>query len=201
MHVPSTGRRRRHAAIAAFAAFAALVHCSVSVRAKRPAEGPSRALASGLDDDGYLALAGRLQSRLDRLWNPRLGRYAPGPGSATTEVNADLLIVHSIAEAVDGLAHAYLARDALGLDAGTVARIRDEIHRVPDQVRRADRRGDPMSRLRRLTATPRDCADEAAGNVRRSAGFYRRAPRRADIGSAHCGSGSRTKRSGIAWRR
>ena len=34
------------------------------------------------------------------------------------------------AAVVDGLVHAYLARDALGLDRSTVARIRDQIHRV-----------------------------------------------------------------------
>jgi hypothetical protein len=179
--------RRRIAAIAAVAGVAVLVHTSVS----RPDGGPApRSSAAGLDDGGYVALAGRLQRRLDRLWDPAHGWYGSSAGSPMTEVNADLLLVHSVAalrgdsgptrnderaraiarfltspgawtdrppvgadpqvkgpgwvsrpgvprrhpvfdaEAVDGLVHAYLARDALHLEAGTVARIRDEIHRV-----------------------------------------------------------------------
>ncbi|WP_270043521.1 hypothetical protein [Solirubrobacter ginsenosidimutans] len=143
-----------------------------------------------MDAAGYLAVADRLQRRLEPLWDARLGRYEPGPGATDTEVNADLLLVHSVAalqghdgptradararsiarflvspavwtdrpplgadpqvtgpgwvampgrpnrhlvfdvEAIDGLVHAYLARDVLRLDGRTVARIRDEIHRV-----------------------------------------------------------------------
>jgi hypothetical protein len=177
------------------AVLAATLVCAVAVSAQMRASGQAErvaqsAPAGGLDDAGYLALADRLQRRLQPLWNARLGRYEPGPGATDTEVNGDLLLVHSVAaqqghdgparadararsiarflvspavwterpplgadpqvtgpgwvatpgkpnrhmvfdvEAIDGLVHAYLARDAIGLDARTVARIRDEIHQV-----------------------------------------------------------------------
>jgi len=187
MRVPLAGRRRRLACIATVAGAAVLVHTSVSMPDQRPV---TRSRAAGLDDDGYVALAGRLQTRLDRLWDRAHGWYGSSAGTPTTEINADLLLVHSVAalqgssgptrndararaiarfltspgawtdrppagadpqvtgpgwvsrpgvprrhpvfdaEAVDGLAHAYLARNVLGLDDATVARIRDEVHRV-----------------------------------------------------------------------
>ncbi|HEY6887387.1 MAG TPA: hypothetical protein VI300_06390 [Solirubrobacter sp.] len=190
MRVPSAGRR--------LAAASALLACAVVVAVGTLSPSPVQRVsqrapvrpAAGLDAAGYLAVADRLQRRLDPLWDARLGRYEPGPGATDTEVNADLLLVHSVAalqghdgpsradararsiarflvspavwsdrppfgadpqvtgpgwsampgrpnrhlvfdvEAIDGLVHAYLARDALRLDAPTVARIRDEIHRV-----------------------------------------------------------------------
>jgi hypothetical protein len=173
MFVPSPGRRRLPAALAA-----ALV-CAVI---------PSSAAA--YDDAGYFAVADRLVTHLDPYWDARTQRYETGPGGTLTETNANLLLVHALAAArdhdgparaderaraitrllvgpeiwtevppvgarpwlvgpgwraaplspirhpvfdvdtVDGLVHAYLARDALGLDAALVARIRTEIHAV-----------------------------------------------------------------------
>ena len=52
---------------------------------------------AALDDAGYLALADRLTKRLGALWNPRRGRYDPGPGATTSQINADLLLVHATA--------------------------------------------------------------------------------------------------------
>ena len=99
MRVPALGRRRRVAALAAFAASAALlVHVLPPVAADdEPAAAAPPAAAAGLDDAGYFAVADGLQRRLDALWSPRLGRYEPGPGAATAQVNADLLLVHSLA--------------------------------------------------------------------------------------------------------
>jgi hypothetical protein len=53
--------------------------------------------ALALDRAGYLALADRLQRHLDPYWNEPLGRYEPGPGATTTQVNGDLLLVHALA--------------------------------------------------------------------------------------------------------
>ncbi len=52
---------------------------------------------AALDDAGYLVLADRLSARLAALWNPRLQRYDPGPGATTSQINADLLLVHATA--------------------------------------------------------------------------------------------------------
>ena len=95
MRVPSSGRRRRVAAFAATVACAValLAHVYSPVAADRPAS----AAPAGLDDAGYFAVADGLQRRLDPLWDPALGRYEPGPGATTTQVNADLLLVHSLA--------------------------------------------------------------------------------------------------------
>ena len=53
--------------------------------------------AQALDGAGYLALADRLQRHLDPFWNESLGRYHPGPGATTTQVNGNLLLVHALA--------------------------------------------------------------------------------------------------------
>src|SRR5689334_9555172 len=93
MRVPSLGRRWS-------AAVAAALACAVVVfiELREPAASqPAPRHAAGLDDAGYLAVADALQRRLDRLWDPRMGRYEPGPGATDTEVNADLLLVHSLA--------------------------------------------------------------------------------------------------------
>ena len=188
--VPFAGRRLA-AASALLACAVAVVVCVLSrAPVQRVSQRATLHPVAGLDAAGYLAVADRLQRRLDPLWDARLGRYEPGPGATDTEVNADLLLVHSVAalqghdgparadararsiarflvspavwtdrpplgadpqvkgpgwvgmpgkpkrhpvfdvEAIDGLVHAYLARDVLRLDAPTVARIRDEIHRV-----------------------------------------------------------------------
>ena len=61
---------------------------------------PAAGLATrdaALDDAGYLALADRLSARLAALWNPRLQHYDPGPGATTSQINADLLLVHAAA--------------------------------------------------------------------------------------------------------
>jgi hypothetical protein len=179
----STGRRALTAAAAVASA------CAVAL--VQPARAASPAAASApLDDAGYVAVASNLQARLDALWDERAALYNPGPGSATSMVNADLLLVHAVAaqrrldpplrddarargivrfltgpriyaerpptgadpqvigagwaagpgrierhpvfetEVVDGLVHAYLARDVLGLEPADVARIRRQIHRV-----------------------------------------------------------------------
>ena len=97
MRFPSTGRRRWPAAFAA-CTVALLAHALTPVAVEHPASAAAaRMTAGGLDDDGYLAVADGLQRRLEPLWTPALGRYEPGPGSTTTQVNADLLLVHSLA--------------------------------------------------------------------------------------------------------
>jgi hypothetical protein len=182
------GRRRLPTAIAVATLCAAgslLVHqCAAE------SSPPSQAATAPLDDGGYIAVAERMQERIDPLWNGRLGRYEPGPGSSTSRVNADLLLVHAVAaqrgleaplradararaivrfltgpqiygerppggaranvtgpgwtagpgrnerhpvfdaEVIDGLVHAYVAREALDLPAGDIARIRRQVHRV-----------------------------------------------------------------------
>jgi hypothetical protein len=45
----------------------------------------------------YLTVAERLQPHFDRIWHDELGAYIPGPGATMTQVNADLLLVHSVA--------------------------------------------------------------------------------------------------------
>ncbi|MDA0142582.1 hypothetical protein, partial [Solirubrobacter deserti] len=49
---------------------------------------------SGLDRAGYLAVADALTARLGSLWDARRGYYRAGSGTVTN-VNADLLLVHS----------------------------------------------------------------------------------------------------------
>jgi hypothetical protein len=96
MRVPTLGRRW---SAAAAAALACAVVTSTHLREPAASQPPAAhaRTAAGLDDAGYLAVADRLQRRLDPLWNARAGRYEPGPGSTDTEVNADLLVVHSLA--------------------------------------------------------------------------------------------------------
>jgi hypothetical protein len=160
-----------HALTGRRAALAALAACC------------STALAPARSSAAYTDVADRLALRLGALWNEQLGRYDSG-GGTVTEVNADLLLVHSVAaqrnldpathparddrravavarfltgpevwrggaqpgwqaapdnrnlhevfgaEAADGLAAAYRAREALGLDAATVDAIRGEIGAV-----------------------------------------------------------------------
>ena len=128
-----------------------------------------------------LAIADRLGVRLGALWSEPLRRYEPGPGATDSEVNADLLLVHSAAaraghtaphattararaaarfltgreiwhggahpgwwaspdvanqhvvfeaEVAEGLAAAYAARRAIGLDARTVRLIRRQLATV-----------------------------------------------------------------------
>ena len=48
-------------------------------------------------DAGYFALADRLVARLAVLWDERLQRYDPGTGATTSQINADLLLVHAAA--------------------------------------------------------------------------------------------------------
>ena len=103
--------------IAAACAVSALAACADSAppppRAE-PKEGQSlfrfassRELAAPLDSGGYLAVADALAARLSSLWDARGGYYRAGSGTVT-EVNADLLLVHSAA-AVAG--HRGAARD------------------------------------------------------------------------------------------
>ncbi len=82
MPAPPLGWRRRLLAV-------------VTVMLAGAAAAPSP--ASALDRAGYLALADRLQVHLDAYWNEALGRYDPGVGATTTQVNADLLLAHAVA--------------------------------------------------------------------------------------------------------
>lgn len=147
-----------------------------------PCASPPCGAATPLDDAGYFAVADRLSARLDALWNPRADRYDPGPGGATSQINADLLLVHATAaraghrgparqdararaaaryltsreiwrqgrarpgwvasadvhdmhpvfqgEVAEGLAAAYRARGALGLEPATAGRIRAQLARM-----------------------------------------------------------------------
>ena len=196
MRVPSAGGAAGSRPSPRSLRLAARASSAVPAPAERAAAGPRAAV----DDAGYVAIADRLQRRLDALWNERRGRYDPGPGAtddrgqrrpaarplrrgaaAATHgptrndapraarspasssgppvvdragrrpapirgspgragrARRPVRSQHPVfdAEVVDGLAHAYLARAALGLDAGTVARIRDEIHRVAGERRLA----------------------------------------------------------------
>ena len=75
MRVPSAGRRRSAALAAALAcAVAVLVHAAAA-EAGRGARATPR-----LDDAGYLAVADRLQRRLDAALERRARRYEPGLG-------------------------------------------------------------------------------------------------------------------------
>ncbi|MDA0173433.1 hypothetical protein OJ998_30295 [Solirubrobacter taibaiensis] len=67
----------------------------------------SRELAAPLTSAGYLTVADALAARLGSLWDVRGGYYRAGSGTVT-EVNADMLLVHSAA-AVAG--HPGAARD------------------------------------------------------------------------------------------
>ena len=69
------------------AALAAAVACAV---VQPPAS------SAAVRGDDYVAVADRLALSLDGLWNEREQRYDPGNG-AVSEVNADLLLVHSVA--------------------------------------------------------------------------------------------------------
>src|SRR5689334_10067184 len=51
---------------------------------------------ASLGDAGYLTVADQLTQQLGPLWSERLQRYDAGFGT-TTQVNADLLLVHSAA--------------------------------------------------------------------------------------------------------
>ena len=64
---------------------------------RAPSGAAIRGAGVALDDAGYLALADRLSARLGALWNPRRERYDPGPGATTSQLNADLLLVHATA--------------------------------------------------------------------------------------------------------
>lgn len=77
-----------------------------------------------LDDAGYLAYMDRMEQRLDPLWDPRLHRYTPGRGGTDTIVNANLLLVHSVA-ALHG--HRGPSRD----DARARALVRALLHDPP----------------------------------------------------------------------
>ena len=238
MRVPSAGRR---SAVLA-AALACVVAVSVIPRPQAQA-GPTRH-APGLDDAGYLALADRLQRRLDPLWNAAMGRYEPGPGAADAQVNADLLLVHAVAarhghrgparqdararsvarflvspalfsarpplgadpqvkgagwvaapgrpqrhpvfdiEVIEALTQAYLARDALRLDAETVA---------------ADPRRDPRRWRRARTTATRPCGSIRSTGTPRSWPPTRRSTARTRRSSPVCTATWST--SSPAWRR
>lgn len=68
----------------------------VAVRAVPCAPGTATPRVGALDRAGYLAVADALAARLCPLWDARRGRYRAGSGT-TTNVNADLLLVHSAA--------------------------------------------------------------------------------------------------------
>ena len=153
------------------------------------------ATASAWDEAGYWDFADKLARRLDDQWNPELGRYRPGSSSVDTMMNANMLLLHSVAalrghegaarqdararsiaaqlmntppwleqvvkpapgshphepgwvasmtdpftaqhlvvdgEVTDGLAMAWQARDAVGLDATVQALMQDRLRRVAE---------------------------------------------------------------------
>jgi hypothetical protein len=55
------------------------------------------ASAAGLDAPGYWRFADRMQERLDESWHSRRGLYRPGDMTSDAMVNANLLLVHSVA--------------------------------------------------------------------------------------------------------
>ncbi len=71
--------------------------CAAAACGPAPATSSTNVARAGLDDSGYFGVADRLQVRLDGTWNEREGRYDPRPGEVDTEVNADLLLAHSVA--------------------------------------------------------------------------------------------------------
>ena len=84
--------------------------------AERPVRPPARPEGGSLDRAGYLAVADTLSARLSPLWDARHARYRADAGTITN-VNADLLIVHSTAALAR---HRGAARD----DARAVAIVR-----------------------------------------------------------------------------
>ena len=210
MRVPSAGRRRRSAAIAAAPACAVALLVQSRVPGRRRAA-PRAAAPRGLDDAGYFAVADRLQRRLDSLWNARLGRYEPGPGAAVTEVNADLLLVHSVAALhghhgparADARARAiarFLVRPG-GLGRAAAARRRSAGHRPGlARRRRARRTGTSSSTPRPSTgsSTPTSRATRSASTAARSRASATRStasPRAATGAGRRCGS---TRSTGTA---
>ena len=83
---------------------------------ERPVRPSARPAGESLDRAGYLAVADALSARLSPLWDARHARYRAGRGTITN-VNADLLIVHSTAALAR---HRGAARD----DARAVAIVR-----------------------------------------------------------------------------
>jgi hypothetical protein len=53
--------------------------------------------ARAYDDDGYLAYADRMQTRLDPTWDEAAGQYRPGGGGVDALVNSLMLLTHSVA--------------------------------------------------------------------------------------------------------
>jgi len=84
--------------------------------AERPVRPPAKPEGGSLDGAGYLAVADTLSARLSPLWDARHARYRAGRATITN-VNADLLIVHSTAALAR---HRGAARD----DARAVAIVR-----------------------------------------------------------------------------
>jgi hypothetical protein len=61
------------------------------------AAAPSAPAATSWTDADYWSAVDRLQERIDRWWVSRRGLYKPGDLSADTMVNANMLLVHSVA--------------------------------------------------------------------------------------------------------
>ena len=55
------------------------------------------ATAHAWDESGYWDFADKVSRRLDDSWNAELGRYRPGSPSVDTMMNANLLLLHSVA--------------------------------------------------------------------------------------------------------
>ena len=55
------------------------------------------ASAQAWDESGYWAFADKVAKRLDDSWNPTLDRYRPGSTSVDTMMNANMLLLHSVA--------------------------------------------------------------------------------------------------------
>jgi hypothetical protein len=58
---------------------------------------PAPARAAGWTEADYWRFADRMQERLDEYWRSRRGLYQPGDMASDTMVNANLLLVHSMA--------------------------------------------------------------------------------------------------------
>jgi hypothetical protein len=85
-------------------ALIALAGCAPVADQPQPAAGvppAADALPDGLDDAGYLAIADTIVPYIGVHWDDRSQSYQPGRGGTITELNADLLLVHSVAALAD----------------------------------------------------------------------------------------------------
>src|SRR3954468_24161610 len=91
------------------------------------------AFAAEYDDDAYWAFADRMQQILESSWDAGAGYYRRGGGAGEPMANSMMLLLHSVAAMQGHVGPArndVRARDALQLDAATVTKIRNAIHRT-----------------------------------------------------------------------